>query len=507
MPKPIKVGRKERMTFAKINEVCEMPNLIQIQTDSYNWFVQEGLREVFEDISPIKDYADNLVLEFIDYSLSDAPKYEQEECKERDVTYAAPLKVRVRLINKETGEVKEQEVFMGDFPLMTEKGTFIYNGAERVVVTQLVRSPGPYYDVITDKSNNKLFSTTIIPNRGAWLEYETDSNEIISVRVDRTRKQPVTTLLRALGFGSDQEIIDIFGEDSRLLKTLEMDAAANYEDGLKEIYKKLRPTEPPTVESARSLLNSLFFDPKRYDLAKVGRYKYNKKLGLSNRIIGVVAAEDIIDPNTGEIMVERGQTIGREMAFAIENAGVQHIYAYAVDKEKPDQITKIIGNNFVDLSAYVDFDTAELKVADKVFYPVLKEILEKADGEEELKEMLIARKNDLSPKHIIIEDIIASVSYILNLNYGIGAVDDIDHLGNRRLRTVGELLQNQFRIGLARMERVVKERMTIQDMDVTTPQALMNIRPVTAAIKECLGSSQLSQFMDHNNPLAELTLK
>ena len=507
MPKPIQVGRKERMTFAKINEVCEMPNLIQIQTDSYKWFIEEGLREVFEDISPIKDYSDNLVLEFIDYSLTDAPKYEQEECKERDVTYAAPLKVKVRLINKETGEVKEQEVFMGDFPLMTEKGTFIYNGAERVVVTQLVRSPGPYYDVTVDKSNNKLFATTIIPNRGAWLEYETDSNEIISVRVDRTRKQPVTTLLRALGFGSDQEIIDIFGEDPRLMKTLEKDTAGNYEEGLKEIYKKLRPTEPPTVESAKALLNSLFFDAKRYDLAKVGRYKYNKKLGLSNRIVGVVAAEDVIHPETGEIMAEAGQKISRELAFEIENAGVEHIFAYSPEKEKADQVTKVIGNNFVDLKAYVDFDIDELKVADKVFYPVLKEILAAASSEEELKEMLVDRKNDLSPKHIIIEDIIASISYILNLNYGIGSTDDIDHLGNRRLRTVGELLQNQFRIGLARMERVVKERMTIQDIDVTTPQALMNIRPVTAAIKEFFGSSQLSQFMDQNNPLAELTHK
>ena len=507
MPKPIQVGRKERMTFAKINEVCEMPNLIEIQTDSYNWFIKEGLREVFEDSSPIKDYADNLILEFIDYSLTDAPKYEQEECKERDVTYAAPLKVKVRLINKETGEVKEQEVFMGDFPLMTEKGTFIYNGAERVVVTQLVRSPGPYYDVTTDKSNNKLFSTTIIPNRGAWLEYETDSNEIISVRVDRTRKQPVTTLLRALGFGSDQEIIDIFGEDPRLMKTLEKDSAANYEEGLKEIYKKLRPAEPPTVESAKALLNSLFFDAKRYDLAKVGRYKYNKKLGLSNRIAGAVAAEDVIHPETGEILAEKGQHIDRNLAFEIENAGVEYIYVYSTDKEKEGQVTKVIGNRFVDLQQYVNFDVSELKVADKVFYPVLKEILAEAASEDELKEKLTARKNDLSPKHIIIEDIIASISYILNLNYGIGTVDDIDHLGNRRLRTVGELLQNQFRIGLARMERVVKERMTTQDIEVTTPQALMNIRPVTAAIKEFFGSSQLSQFMDQNNPLAELTHK
>ena len=505
MPDPVKIGKKTRMSYSKINEVAAMPNLIQIQTESYNWFIEEGLREVFEDISPIKDYAGNLVLEFIDYSLTDQPKYDQEECKERDVTYAAPLKVKVRLVNKETGEVKEQEVFMGDFPLMTEKGTFIYNGAERVVVTQLVRSPGPYYGVTVDKSNNKLFSTTIIPNRGAWLEYETDSNEIISVRVDRTRKQPVTTLLRALGFATDQEILDIFGEDDRLRRTIDKDPTKNYEDGLKEIYKKLRPGEPPTVESAKSLLDSLFFDPKRYDLAKVGRYKYNKKLGLSNRIIGCVAAEDIIDPNTGEILLEKDAKITREIGFQIENAGVKHVYAYS--RIDDGHVVKIIGNNFVSLAEYVDFSLDGVKVADKVYYPVLKEILENHEGEAALKEALLQNKNALSPKHIIIDDILASVSYILNLNHGIGNVDDIDHLGNRRLRTVGELLQNQFRIGLARMERVVKERMTIQDIEVTTPQALMNIRPVTAAIKEFFGSSQLSQFMDQTNPLAELTHK
>ncbi|HWQ79490.1 MAG TPA: DNA-directed RNA polymerase subunit beta [Anaerovoracaceae bacterium] len=505
MPDPVKIGKKTRMSYSKINEVAAMPNLIQIQTESYNWFIEEGLREVFEDISPIKDYAGNLVLEFIDYSLNDTPKYDQEECKERDVTYAAPLKVKVRLVNKETGEVKEQEVFMGDFPLMTEKGTFIYNGAERVVVTQLVRSPGPYYNVTIDKSNNKLFSTTIIPNRGAWLEYETDSNEIISVRVDRTRKQPVTTLLRALGFATDQEIIDILGEDDRLHRTIEKDPTKNYEDGLKEIYKKLRPGEPPTVESAKSLLDSLFFDPKRYDLAKVGRYKYNKKLGLSNRIIGCVAAEDIIDPNTGEILVEKNKKINREDGFKIENAGVKFIHAYS--KTEDGHVVKIIGNNFVSLADFVDFSLEGFKVADKVYYPVLKEILENNTGAAAVKEALLQNKAALSPKHIIIDDIIASVSYILNLNHGIGNVDDIDHLGNRRLRTVGELLQNQFRIGLARMERVVKERMTIQDIEVTTPQALMNIRPVTAAIKEFFGSSQLSQFMDQTNPLAELTHK
>ncbi len=506
MPKPIKLGRKDRMTFSKINEVAEMPNLIQIQTDSYDWFIKEGLQEVFEDISPIKDYAGNLVLEFIDYSLTDPPKYEQEECKERDVTYAAPLKVRVRLINKETGEVKEQEVFMGDFPLMTEKGTFIYNGAERVVVTQLVRSPGPYYAKEIDKSGKNLFSTTIIPNRGAWLEYETDSNEIISVRVDRTRKQPVTTLLRALGMGSDEEIIETFGDDARLRRTLGKDTTHNYEEGLKEIYKKLRPGEPPTVDSAESLLNSLFFDPKRYDLAKVGRYKYNKKLALGSRIAGVKLAEDVADPTTGEILAEAGEIISVELAHAIETAGVHHIFAYGDDEET---ITKVIGNQFVDTCEYIEGDFAAYKIADKVYYPVLKEILDENEGQDEetILQALAARKNELSPKHILIADIIASVSYILNLNYGIGTVDDIDHLGNRRLRTVGELLQNQFRIGLARMERTVKERMTTQDIEIATPQALMNIRPVTASIKEFFGSSQLSQFMDQTNPLAELTHK
>ncbi len=513
MPRPIKVGRKERMTFAKINEVCEMPNLIQIQTDSYKWFVEEGLKEVFEDISPIKDFSGNLSLEFIDYTLSDKPKYPKEECKDRDVTYAAPLKVRVRLINRETGEVKEQEVFMGDFPLMTERGTFIYNGAERVVVTQLVRSPGPYYSVETDKSNNKLFSTQIIPNRGAWIEYETDSNGVLSVRVDRTRKQPVTTLLRAIGLSTDQEILEVFGNDDRLQATLEKDTTKDYEEGIKEIYKKIRPAEPPTIESARQAFNAMFYDPKRYDLAKVGRYKYNKKLGLSNRLAGVILAEDAVAPETGEVLYEAGTRLDRDMAIRIENSGLDFVMAYAVDKEKEGQITKVIGSRFVDIKAYaeeyeprykdVDFDS--LKLGDKVFYPVLHEIFEKASDEEELKEMLVDRKNELSPKHIINEDIIASVSYLINLNYGIGNVDDIDHLGNRRLRTVGELLQNQFRIGLSRMERVIRERMMTQDIDVTTPQALMNIRPVTAAVKEFFGSSQLSQFMDQNNPLAELT--
>jgi DNA-directed RNA polymerase subunit beta len=494
------------MSFGKIKEVLPMPNLVDIQTKSYEWFLKEGLQEVFEDISPISDYAGKLSLDFIDYSLNDPPKYDQEECKERDVTYAAPLKVKVRLVNRETGEVKEQEVFMGDFPLMTERGTFIYNGAERVIVTQLVRSPGPYYSVETDKSNQKLYASQIIPNRGAWIEYDTDSNGIIYVRVDRTRKQPLTILLRALGIGSNEEILSIFGADERLMKTFEKDTTTDTESALKELYKKLRPGEPPTVESARSLLNSLFYDSKRYDLSHVGRYKYNKKLGIHDRLENAVAAQDVIDPNTGEILVSSGDTISREMAMTIEDAGVD--FVMVVGKTDDTIRTKVIGNRFVDINKYLegrDIDLTDLKMQDKVYYPVLKEILKEDLDDQELKNRIRERKDELSPKHIILADVIASVSYILNLNYGIGSTDDIDHLGNRRLRTVGELLQNQFRIGLARMERVVRERMSIQDIDVTTPQALINIRPVTAAIKEFFGSSQLSQFMDQNNPLSELT--
>ncbi len=503
MPHPIKTGKKVRMSYSKINEVAPMPSLIQIQRDSYEWFLEEGLREVFEDISPIKDYAGNLILEFIDYSIDDNPKYDVEECKERDVTYAAPLKVKVRLINKETGEVKEQEVFMGDFPLMTEKGTFIYNGAERVIVTQLVRSPGPYYNMEIDKSGKRLFSTTIIPNRGAWLEYETDSNEVVSVRVDRTRKQPVTALLRALGFGTDLEIIQLLGEDERLLKTLEKDHTNNVDEGLLEIYKKLRPGEPPTVDSAKSLLDSLFFDPKRYDLAKVGRYKYNKKLGVTNRLIGCKAAEDVVDPETGEILAKKEEKITRAKAIEIENSGIKFVHVF----DDEGKIVKVIGNNFVNIRQFIDINIDDIGIPEKVYYPVLKEILNNFKTDKEIKEALVSNKTKLSPKHIIVDDIIASISYILNLSHGIGHIDDIDHLGNRRLRTVGELLQNQFRIGLSRMERVVRERMTIQDMDIITPQALINIRPVTASIKEFFGSSQLSQFMDQTNPLAELTHK
>lgn len=506
LPRPIQVGRKERMSFGKIDEVWPMPNLIDIQTKSYKWFLEEGIQEVFDDISPIEDYAGNLSLKFTGYSLNDPPKYEQEECKERDVTYSAPLKVRVMLHNLETGEIKEQEVFMGDFPLMTEKGTFIYNGAERVIVTQLVRSPGPYFSVETDKSNKRLYSSQIIPNRGAWIEYETDSNEILSVRVDRTRKQPLTILLRALGIGSNEEIIDTFGADERLLKTLEKDTTTDYESALKEIYKRLRPGEPPTVDSAKSLLKSLFFDAKRYDLAHVGRYKYNKKLGLADRLPDAVVSEDVLDPNTGEILAEKGQKITRNLAQTIEDAGVLYVMAY--DANDPDVETKIIGSQFVDLHQYVDnIDNHSFRLPDKVYYPVLREILDEGLDAEGTRARLIERKDELSPKHIIMADIIASVSYFLNLNHGIGSTDDIDHLGNRRLRTVGELLQNQFHIGLARMERVVRERMAIQDTDMATPQALINIRPVTAAIKEFFGSSQLSQFMDQNNPLSELTHK
>ena len=503
MPKPVKVGRKERMTFAKINEVCVMPNLIDIQTESYNWFVEEGLAEVLEDVSPIRDTTNTLSLEFADYSFSDTPKYDQEECKERDATYATSLTVKVRLINRETLEIKEQDVFMGDFPLMTEKGTFIYNGAERAIVTQLVRSPGPYFEFDTDKSNNKLYSSTIIPNRGAWLEYETDSAGVLYVRVDRTRKLPLTSFLRAMGLGSNEEIIDTFGDNPALLRTFEKDSTKNADDGVKEIYKRLRPGDPPTVENARSMVNSLLFDARRYDLAKVGRYKYNKKLGIHNRLVETVAAEQIVDPATGEVLVEKGEFISRKRAMEIEDAGVA--YAYVNSKTEDDEVVKVIGNNFVDPTKYIDLDLAPYKLSEKVYYPVLMEIIEEANGDEDaLKAAIANRKNELSPKHIVHDDIIASVSYFLNLSYGIGETDDIDHLGNRRLRSVGELLQNQFRIGFARMERSVRERMTTEN---ATPQQLINIRPVTAAVKEFFGSSQLSQFMDQNNPLAELTHK
>ena len=503
MVHPVKMGKKTRMSYSRIDEILEMPNLIEVQKRSYRWFLEEGLREVFRDISPITDYTENLVLEFVDYQLEQDPKYSVEECKERDVTFSAPLKVQVRLINRETGEVKEQDVFMGDFPLMTDQGTFIINGAERVVVSQLVRSPGIYYSDAIDKTGKRLYSATVIPNRGTWLEYETDSNEIIYVRVDRTRKLPITVLLRALGFGTDAQIRELMGEDERLLNTLDKDNTSSHEEGLLEIYKRLRPGEPPTVDSARQLFNSMFFDARRYDLARFGRYKFNKKLSLASRIAGGISAEDIINIETGEILVQKGERIGLDKAEEIQNSGVNQVLL-ALDEDKT---AKVLGNNFVDAKYHLDFDLEELGINEHVHYPTLKEIMDQHPDTQDLKEALKENLDKLIPKHVIVDDIAASVNYIIYLLHDIGNVDDIDHLGNRRLRSVGELLQNQFRIGLSRMERVVRERMTIQDVDIITPQGLINIRPVTASIKEFFGSSQLSQFMDQTNPLAELTHK
>ena len=503
MVHPIQVGKRERMSYSKINEVLDMPNLIEVQKESNRWFLEEGLKEVFNDISPIQDYTGNLILEFIDYALDENPKYSEEESKERDVTYSAPLKAKVRLINKETGEVKEQEVFMGDFPLMTNNGTYIINGAERVIVSQLVRSPGAYYSEAIDKTGKRLHSAQVIPNRGAWLEYETDSNDIIYIRIDRTRKLPITVFVRAMGFGTDQEIIELLGEDPKLSSTFDKDTSKSHEEGLLEVYKRLRPGEPPTVESAQSLLNSMFFDPKRYDLAKVGRHKLNKKLALANRIVGKKAAENIIDTDTGEVMVEKDNIITREKAWEIQNAGVN-----SVNIKFEDRVVKVLGNGFVDIHKQdLPYYLEDLKIHELVNYSVLQEILKSYDKEEEIKEALRERMDELVPKHIIVSDMMASINYNIGLSYDVGNIDDIDHLGNRRLRAVGELLQNQFRIGLSRMERVVKERMTIQDIEVITPQALINIRPVVAAMKEFFGSSQLSQFMDQTNPLAELTHK
>ena len=504
MPYPVTIGKRTRMSFSKIKEIADLPNLIEIQVDSYKWFLEEGLKEVFEDISPIEDYTGNLILEFVDYSLDEKPKYDIEECKERDATYHAPLNVKVRLINKETGEIKEQKVFMGDFPLMTDRGTFVINGAERVIVSQLVRSPGVYYALDRDmKTGKKLISSTVIPNRGAWLEYETDTNDVIYVRVDRTRKQPVTVLLRALGIGTDEEIKELLGEDERLLATLDKDNTNSVESGLVEIYKKLRPGEPPTVESASSLINALFFDAKRYDLAKVGRYKFNKKLALAYRIMNRISCEDIINPETGEVFVKDGEKISYEKAWEIQNSGINVVHVLAEEDRK----VKVIGNNFVDIKSHIKFDIDDLKIKEKVHYPTLKEILDECATEEEIKEALRIRMRELIPKHILLDDIIASINYQFNLFSDVGTIDDIDHLGNRRIRSVGELLQNQVRIGLSRMERVIRERMTVQDMESITPQALVNIRPVSAAIKEFFGSSQLSQFMDQTNPLSELTHK
>jgi len=503
MVHPVQVGKRTRMSFSKLKEVGDMPNLIEVQLDSYEWFLKEGLQEVFDDINPIQDYTANLNLEFVGYKLDmDNIKYSVEECKERDATYAAPLKVKVRLLNKETGEVKEQEVFMGDFPLMTEQGTFIINGAERVIVSQLVRSPGVYYDMAVDKTGKKLFSATVIPNRGAWLEYETDSNDIIYVRIDKTRKLPITILIRSMGYGTDAEITECFGEDERLKATIEKDNTKTREEALLEIYKRLRPGEPPTVDSAQSLIESLFFDPKRYDLSRVGRYKFNKKLSLHLRIANQIAAQDVVNLQTGEILVQKGEKIDREKAVEIQNSGVNVVNILVEDK-----VLRVIGNNFVNIHNFIDFNIDDLNIKELVHYPTLKEILDNYSDEESIKEQLRKSIHVLIPKHIIRDDIYATVSYELGLAYNIGHTDDIDHLGNRRLRSVGELLQNQFRIGLSRMERVVKERMTIQDQEVITPQALINIRPVAAAIKEFFGSSQLSQFMDQTNPLSELTHK
>ena len=502
--RPVKAGKSVRMSFSRQKEVLEMPNLIEIQKDSYQWFLDEGLKEVFRDISPISDFAGHLSLEFVDFTLcKNDIKYTIEECKERDATYAAPLKVRVRLCNKDKDEINEHEIFMGDLPLMTDTGSFVINGAERVIVSQLVRSPGIYYGIGHDKIGKELYTCTVIPNRGAWLEYETDSNDIFYVRVDRTRKVPVTVLIRALGYGTNAEIIDMFGEEPKLLASFTKDVSDNYEDGLLELYKKIRPGEPLSVDSAKSLLDSMFFDPRRYDLAKVGRYKFNKKLAFKNRLAGHTLAEDVVDETTGEILAEAGTAVDKNLAEEIQNSGIPFVWIQGLERNE-----KILSNMMVDLSHYVSFDPAETEITELVYYPVLQNILaEFGDDEAELKTAIRRSVSDLVPKHITKEDILASINYNMHLEEQIGTADDIDHLGNRRIRAVGELLQNQYRIGLSRMERVVRERMTTQDMDGITPQSLINIKPVTAAVKEFFGSSQLSQFMDQNNPLAELTHK
>ena len=504
--RPVKAGKSMRMSFARQKEVLEMPNLIEIQKDSYQWFLDQGLKEVLEDISPIADFAGHLSLEFVDFTLcKNDTKYTIEECKERDATYAAPLKVRVRLINKETDEISEHEIFMGDLPLMTDTGSFVINGAERVIVSQLVRSPGIYYGIAHDKVGKTLYSCTVIPNRGAWLEYETDSNDVFFARVDRTRKVPVTVLIRALGVGTNAEIRELFGDEPKIEASILKDTSDNYEDGLLELYKKIRPGEPLSVDSAESLLKSMFFDPRRYDLAKVGRYKFNKKLHLKNRITGQILTEDVVNTETGEIIAAGGEKVTTELAVEIQNAAVPYVF---VETETRSRV-KVLSNLMVDMAEYVDFDPAEAGVTEAVFYPVLKQLLEEnADAsEEELKEAVHKSIHELIPKHITREDIFASINYNMHLEWGVGNDDDIDHLGNRRIRAVGELLQNQYRIGLSRMERVVRERMTTQDIEGITPQSLINIKPVTAAVKEFFGSSQLSQFMDQNNPLAELTHK
>ena len=504
--RPITSGKSSRMSYSRQKEVLEMPNLIEVQKDSYQWFLDEGLKEVFDDISPISDYAGHFSLEFVDFTLcEDDVKYTIEECKERDATYAAPLKVRVRLYNRETDEINEHEIFMGDLPLMTKTGTFVINGAERVIVSQLVRSPGIYYGIAHDKLGKELYSSTVIPNRGAWLEYETDSNDVFYVRVDRTRKVPITVLIRALGIGTNAEIIDLFGEEPKILASFGKDTAENYQEGLLELYKKIRPGEPLAVDSAESLITSMFFDPRRYDLAKVGRYKFNKKLALKNRIKGQKVAEDVVNELTGEIVAEKGTLITAEIADAIQNSGAPFVW---VEGEDESRNIKILSNMMVDLQAVVDIDPEEVGVTEQVYYPVLAGLLEESAGDvEELKSLIKRDIHDLIPKHITKEDILASINYNIHLEYRMGNDDDIDHLGNRRIRAVGELLQNQYRIGLSRLERVVRERMTTQDQDGVSPQSLINIKPVTAAVKEFFGSSQLSQFMDQNNPLGELTYK
>ena len=504
--RPIKTGKSFRMSYSRQKEVLEMPNLIEVQKDSYQWFLDEGLKEVFDDISPITDYSGHLSLEFVDFTLCEKDvKYSIDECKERDATYAAPLKVRVRLYNKENDEINEHEIFMGDLPLMTKTGTFVINGAERVIVSQLVRSPGIYYGIAHDKLGKKLYSATVIPNRGAWLEYETDSNDVFYVRVDRTRKVPITVLIRALGIGTNAEIIELFGEEPKILASFGKDTAENYQEGLLELYKKIRPGEPLAVDSAESLITSMFFDPRRYDLAKVGRYKFNKKLMLKNRVTGRILAEDVVSPITGDVVAEKGTKITREIADAIQNSAAPYLW---VEGEDESRNIKILSNMMVDLQAVVDIDPQEVGVKEQVYYPVLAGIIEESAGDiDEMKRMIKRDIHDLIPKHITKEDILASINYNMHLEYGIGNDDDIDHLGNRRIRAVGELLQNQYRIGLSRLERVVRERMTTQDQEGISPQSLINIKPVTAAVKEFFGSSQLSQFMDQNNPLGELTHK
>ena len=505
--KPVKLGNTERMSFGKIDEVIDMPNLIEVQKESYRWFLEEGLKEVFKDVSGITDYQDNLVLDFIDYTLDvDRPNYSVIECKVRDATYSAALRVTARLLNKSTGEIKESNVFMGDFPLMTPSGTFVINGAERVIVSQLVRSPGVYYKMDHDKTGKELYTTTVIPNRGAWLEYETDVNDVFYVRIDKNRKLPVTSFIRALGMGSDAEILDFFGDDERIKATIEKDQAHSIEEGLIEVYKKLRPSEPPTVDSAQQHIHNLFFDPNRYDMSRVGRYKYNKKLGMANRLEGRVITEPIANPRTGEVMALRDEKISKEKALEIENAGVKVAFVKGAD----DAVVKIVSNTMVDISKYVDFDAeSECGIRENVCFDLLCEILDSAENEEQLKEMLREHSDELVPNHITVEDIFATINYLNCVAHGVGNTDDIDNLGNRRIRCVGELLQNQFRIGFSRLERVVRERMTTQsqDMENLTPNSLINIRPVTAAIKEFFGSSPLSQFMDQTNPLAELTHK